>query len=103
MSARGVRVNEVCGATCSVHGSITITFTVGSTNVKFSGDGLVRVGDTGTPSCGLTATATTGSSLVKANGVGVHRVGDTGTITHSAPTGAGTYTLTSGSTNFFAN
>lgn len=89
----------VCNATCSLHGPITVTYTVGATGFDVDGThAIVRVGDTGIPSCVPTevATATTGSDIVDILSVPVHRVGDSGTTGHS------TYIITDTATNIFS-
>lgn len=103
MSAqKAVLKNVLCGAICSEHGVITITFTTGSAIVDYNGSGLVRVGDVGNGSCGHTFQATTGSTTVDILGIGVHRVTDTGVSIAGANPGA-TYTITSSSSLVFSN
>lgn len=101
MSEQKICVTEViCTATCSLHGPITITYNTGATGFDLDGThAIVRVGDTGTPSCAIeeTATATTGSNIVDVLSIPVHRVGDSGTTLHS------TYIITDTTTNIFSS
>jgi uncharacterized Zn-binding protein involved in type VI secretion len=91
-----VLVGQVIHGTCSVHGAITLSFTVGSPTTDVNGSAVVRIGDTGTCSCGHTCKAVTGSTNVFADGIGVHRQDDTGNVLNGV-TVVGTYTADTGS------
>ena len=81
MTAHVCRVGDVVVGVCEGPGSdhprdFTGVWCTGSDTAILDGQGVVRVGDTGTTDCGHTFQAVTGSEVGTADGQPVHRVGD---------------------------
>jgi len=76
---RVVRLGDHAAGTCTAHRSAvswTGVFTTCSSVVGSEGKGIIRVGDTGTTSCGHTFQAIEGSSFITVEGIPVVREGD---------------------------
>lgn len=96
------RIGDIGKGICYLHEHptpFTTTFDSGDELVLTNGIPTVRIGDTGTTTCGHKTIATTGSSTVSgSNAQKVHRIGDQGIIIG----GGGTYTAVSGSPDTYA-
>jgi hypothetical protein len=94
------RVSDIGFGTCYLHDhpvSYVTTITSGVSSVLTNNLQTAVVSSIGCASCGHTTIALTGSGDVAYENLPVHRVGDIGT------TGAGTYTLITGSSDTYAN
>ena len=74
-----VRVGDQISGTCNAHNpprSVTGVWENGSPNSTDQGRAMIRVGDTGTASCGHSFFAVSGSSVMFSEGLAVMRVSD---------------------------
>ena len=74
-----VRVSDQISGTCNAHSppcSVTGIWDTGSPSSIDQGKAIVRIGDTGTASCGHSFFAVTGSSVMTCEGIGEVRIGD---------------------------
>lgn len=76
---RIARIGDLVSGVCYAHHDPvdwTGTFNTGSGVVTAEGQGVARIGDTGSTSCGHTFRAIEGSGVITADGISVAREGD---------------------------